>query len=221
MYKYLIPFIFCIIFSLALKAQPSLTFATGIAADINSANTNETFSHIPFTLIWKPSSRPKSSFFFKIDYAIPVSGNNVGDAYTLNPSLPAMVTLPETVRPYLFTVSLGLHIHLYTSENKSIFFLDILPVGICSQNFKVTYKNYDKVNYEVLNPDVDLKNSGYVAAIGVEYLMHMSNNNSLAIMLHAQSPLAAGIGDYDMTYRYVAPLQLTVGYNFFYNKKRK
>jgi hypothetical protein len=207
-----------------LKAQPSLTFATGISINTNAGSTSETFNHIPITLQWKPSASPQSPFFIKLDYDLPISGSSTGYAYTLNPSLPQEVTLQENVRPYIFTASIGFHIHLYTAKNKNVLYLDLLPFGICNQNFKVNYKNYDKTNYNILNPDINLNKTNYVASIGATYripLQKLKDGNNLLVMLHLQSPLAAGTGAYPLSYKYVAPLELTVGYNFYYNKKRK
>jgi len=209
---------------IALEAQSSLIFAAGISTNTNDGNTSETFNHIPFTLLWKPSSSLVSPFFIKLDYDFPISGAGTGNAYTLNPSLPQEVTLQETVRPYIFTASIGFHIHLFTAKNKNALYLDLLPFGICNQDFKVSYKNYDKTNYDILNPDINLNRTNYVASIGATYsisLQKIRDGDNLLIMLHLQSPLVAGTGAYPLSYRYVAPLELTVGYNFYYNKNRR
>jgi hypothetical protein len=224
MLRYTALIILSTLFAIILKAQPSLTFATGISTNTNTGSTSETFNHVPFTLQWKPFSSPTSPFFIKLDYDLPISGYGTGYAYTLNPSLPQEVTLQETVRPYIFTASIGFHIHLFAAENKNVLYLDLLPFGICSQNFKVSYKNYDKTNYDILNPDINLNRTNYVASIGATYsisLQKIRDGNNLLIMLHLQSPLAAGTGAYPLSYRYVAPLELTVGYNFYYNKNRR
>ncbi len=84
------------------------------------------------------------------------------------------------------------------------------------QHFTVTYRNYDKANYKVLNPDVDKFFSGVYASIAPVYNFHRAKRD-LFIMLRLQSPVLVGAGDrYDLSYRQAAPMQLTFGYKLFY-----
>jgi len=160
-----------------------------------------------------------------VDYDIPVSGETTANAYTLNPSLPAEMALQEDIRPYIFTISLGWRVYLFSTKNKNSFYLDLLPISICNQDFKVSYKNYDKTNYDILNPDVNLNNTGLVMSGGVVYkVLLKKNKDNLVVMLHAQTPLIqlhlSSPSSYSLSYANVAPLQLTVGYNFDYNRKK-
>jgi hypothetical protein len=153
----------------------------------------------------------------EFDYDIPLSDKSSGDAYTLNPTLPGKVTLMENIRPYLFTVSVGFRIPVNTGKTHNNFYLHFFPIGLCNQKFKVVYKNYDKENYEVLNPDVSTSETGVVMSMAAVYNFHKTKQDMI-LMLHLQTPLFKKKGDYLLSYKYIAPLQLTFGYLFYYNK---
>jgi hypothetical protein len=214
---FLISLAFLISISFSIHAQSSLSLSTGVSVDMN--NTNQSFYHIPISFQWKPSSREKAPFFLEFDYDVPLTTKSKGNAYTLNPSLPSEVMLQESIRAYIFTASIGFRIHLYSTKKNNSFYLNLLPLGISNQNYKVTYKNYDKENYEVLNPDVNLNMGGLVMSMAAVYYFH-KRKQDMQIMLHAQTPLLRIIDDYPMSYKSIAPLQLTFGYNFYYNKRK-
>jgi len=215
------PFLFISIifisFSFATHAQSSFSLSTGISSDLN--NVHHSFYHIPFSLQWKPSPRKRAAFFVEFDYDFPFTTKSTGQAYTLNPSLPKEVTLQETIRPYIFSVSIGFRIHLYTNKRNNSFYLNLLPFGISTQNFKINYKNFDKENYEILNPDINMNRGGIVSSIAAVYNFHKTKQD-MKLMLHVQSPPLEGTGKYPLSFRFVAPLQLTFGYNFYYNKRK-
>lgn len=209
-------FIFFTLFSVGVNAQSFVSLSTGVSADINKPN--KSFYHIPVSLQWKPFKFNRSPLFFEFDYDIPLSCKSTGNAYTLNPSLPAEVTLGENIHPYLFTISMGFRIHLYTDKRNNSFYLSPL-IGLCSQKFIVDYKNYDKANYEILNPDVDLNKGGFVVAIEAAYNFH-NRRQDMFLMIKIQAPPLQTTGDYPLSFKYIAPLQLTYGYKLFYNKKK-
>ena len=210
-------FIICLAFSSALHAQSFLSFSTGISKDLNNENHN--FYHIPVTLQWKPFPGKRSPLFFELEYDIPFIAKGIGDAYTLNPSLPEEVTLPETIRASMFTVSMGFRIHIFTDKQNNSFYLKLTPLGINYQNFKVSYKKFDKENYEILNADDNLNRGGLVTSMEAEYNFHKTKQD-MVLRLHIQTPPFRSIGDYPLSYRFIAPLQLTFGYNLFYNKRK-
>ena len=215
--QFLSVFIIFLSLSSKVQAQSFLSLSTGISTDLNNPNHN--FYHIPFTLQWKPSARKRAPFFLEFNYNIPFTSKSTGDAYTLNPSLPEKVTLQENIKPAIFTMNIGFRIHLYTNKKSNSFYLNLLPFGICIQNFSIDYKNYDKQNYEVLNPDVNLNSGGIVESIEAAYFFHKTKQD-MVIMLHLQTPPLKSRGDYPLSYKFVAPLQLTFGYNLFYNKRK-
>ena len=209
--------LFFVLFSLGVNAQSYVSLSTGISKDVN--NTQKSFYHIPVSLQWNPFKNKKSTVFFEFDYNIPFTNNKgTGNAYTLNPSLPEEVTLQENIRSYIFTASIGFRIHLYTTKKNNSFYLNLL-MGLSAQNFIVDYKNYDKADYEVLNPDANLNNGGFIVAMEATYNFHNRKQN-MFLMLHLQGPPVQSTGDYPLSYKYIAPLQLTYGYKLFYNKRK-
>ncbi|HSZ86245.1 MAG TPA: hypothetical protein VK787_09455 [Puia sp.] len=196
------------------NAQSFLNISSGISYDIN--NASKSFYHVPVSVQWKPSSNPRGAFFFELDEDIPFTTKSTGNAYTLNPFLPQEVTLQESIRGYIFAASIGFRVYLHKDKKLNSLYLNILPFGISTQSFKVNYKNYDDKNYEILNPDVNLKRTGVVVSMSAVYNFH----NNLMLMLHLQSPLIADKGDYPLSYRFIAPLQFSIGYNFYYNKRK-
>lgn len=208
---------FILIFNLItvkVTAQSSISLSTGISKDINNSVS---FYQFPFSVTWKPSKRKNAPLFLELDYLFPVGSKSKGEAFTLNPALPQKINLQEKIRPYIFTLSAGFRMHLFTTKTNNAFYLNIIPLGICSQNIKVSYKKYDKENYDILNPDVNSNESGLVMSLSPVYYFHKEKQDMM-ISLHLQTPLLKGNRDYALSYKYLAPLQLTYGYNFFYNK---
>jgi hypothetical protein len=169
-------------------------------------------------LIWKPLKDKNSPVFLELDYDLPLGSKSTGNAYTLNPALPQKVTLQEKIRPYVFTASVGFQIHVLTTKKNNAFFLNVVPLAFSQQTIKVSYKNYDTKNYEVLNPDVNSDAGGLVMSMAPVYYFHKAKQDMM-LMLHLQTPLLKRKRDYELSYKYIAPLQLTFGYNFYYNKK--
>ncbi len=198
--------------SVVTSGQSFISLSSGISRDINNTKP---FYHIPVSLQWKPFPKSSNPFLIEVDYDIPFKNNSLVNAYTSNPSLPQQVSLQENIRSYLFTVSAGLRIYLFSIDANNKFYFDFL-LGFCNQKFKVDYVNYDNANYEVLNPDVDSNNSGFVLSTSVVYNL----NHDFQIMLHAQTPLLIDREKYPVSYKFAAPLQLTFGYNFYYNKSK-
>lgn len=211
----LITLTLCILFADKINAQSAISFSTGISSDLN--NSNKTFYHIPVSLQWAPFSDPKNPILFEFDYGIPLINKKNANAYTLNPSLPEEVTLQQNTHAVFYTASVGVNVYLFSIQQKSSFYLNLMA-GFCHQNIKVIYKNYDNANYEVLNPDVDLKKDGMVLSMAVSY--YFNKSKEAFVRIHIQSPLIRKPSDYTLSYKYMAPTQLTFVYNFFYNKKK-
>ncbi|MEP7253596.1 MAG: hypothetical protein ABI683_14490 [Ginsengibacter sp.] len=194
-------------------AQSSITFATGGSIDLNNT---QPFYHIPVSLQWKPFPGSQNPFMVEINYYIPFKRTGSGLAYSANPALPQQVNLKETISPYLLAISAGGSFYLFTTKQGNKFFLNLL-LGYCNQNFKVMYLNYDKANYEVLNPDVNKNKCSFVFSFAGVYNFHLLQRD-LQLKLNLQTPLLLSIGRYPLSYKFVAPLSLTFGYNLYYNK---
>lgn len=213
MTRFLIINIIFVLSSASADAQSFLSISTGISTDLNQ--NRKSFYHIPVSLQWKPFSSPNEPFLLELNYSFPLTAKGSGNAYTLNPQLPESVTLTETIQPWMFTISLGFQIRLLSKKNNTVY-LDLFPLGICKQNFKIHYKNYDKENYEVLNPDLNRTVGGYVTSMAAVY----NFNRYMIATLHLQTPTFTKKDDYPLAYKPIAPLQLTFGYKFYYKKRK-
>jgi hypothetical protein len=216
---FLIILSFLFLFSFSVSAQSSLSVSTGVLKDLNNANYS--FYGIPVSVQWKPSKKEKATFFLEADYDFVFPAKGFGNAYTLNPSMPEEVSLQKNICASLFTFSLGFRIHLYTNRKNNTFYLNLLPVAISVQHFKVRYNNYDKENYEVMNSDVNTDATGFVGSLAAVYNFHNGQQRQF-LMFHIQTPPGfAKRDDYPLSYKSIAPLQLTFGYHFYYNKQKE
>lgn len=216
-YSFFFALCVCIFSSDDINAQSFISLSTGVSMDLN--NSNPSFYHVPITLQWKPFKQNHSPFFLEFGYDIPITAKGTGNAFTLNPDLPKELTLEESTRASIFTASIGFRIHVYTNKNNNSFYVNLLPFGFCVQDFVVNYKKYDKENYEVLNPDINLNSGGLVVSMEAAYYFH-KRKQDMVIMLRLQAPPFQSTGDYPLSYKFVAPLQLTFGYNLYYNKRK-
>jgi hypothetical protein len=218
MIRLLTLFILGTVLSITAYAQSSaVSLSTGISYDVSNAG-NYNFFHIPVSAEWSaPIIKENLWFLFKFTYSIPVGGEGADEAYTLNPALPGSVAVQKSIHSSLVLGSIGLRTYFKPNKKNGRFFIDFLPAGIYSQNFTVRYKNYDKTNYDIINPDVGTNISALAVALSVGYSIPVKSHNDLLIELNASTPLSfsRGLNDdgYDLSYKRAAPLQLTIGYN--------
>lgn len=206
--------LFITFFGFQTNAQSFIALSSGISTDLNNVKP---FYTIPVTLRWEPFKR--SAFFLEASSGIGFTQTSDADAYTPDPQLAEHLVLTEAIKLNTFSVGTGGAIVLYTNKKNNRFTLN-LSVGICSEKFVVVYKNYDKANYEVLNPDVSENLSGLYAATAVVYNFHKMKQD-MFVMLQVQSPSSATKPErfYPLSYNKTAALQLTFGYKLIYSKQ--
>jgi hypothetical protein len=214
-------FICSTILSFTAYAQYSVSLSTGISYDIKNAG-NYNFFHLPVSLEWSaPMANEHLCFLFKSTYSIAVGGEGADEAYTLNPALPGMVYVQKSIHSSLFLCSIGLRTYFKPNKKKGRFFIDLFPLGLYTQNFLVKYKNYDKTNYDIINPDVGVSYSALAIASSVGYSIPVKKND-LLIEFNANAPVSSNSflssNGYALSYNSAAPLELTVGYNLNYGK---
>ncbi len=195
-----------------IKAQSFIALSSGISTDLNNKNP---FYSVPVTFRLEPFRH--SSFFIEAIQGIGFNRLSKADAYTANPDLAEHVVLNEEVKNSSFSMGIGAAIVLYTNKKNNQITLN-LSTGICSEHYNVNFRNYDKANYEVLNPDVNEYISGLYASIAAVYNFH-KRKRDLFIMLRLQSPSSAWFGRYQVSFFKAAPMQLTFGYKLFTSKK--
>ena len=201
------------LFSFQANAQSFIAVSTGISTDLSNPKP---FYMIPVTLRWEPGKH--SGFFIEAIQGICFTKLTKANAYTAISQLPEHGELTEAINLNNFSIGIGGAIVLYTNKKNNRFTLN-LSTGICAEQFKVRYRNYDTANYEVLNPDVNTRFSGLYASVAAIYNFH-KRKQDLFIMLRVQSTSSAsGPDHYSLSFYKTAPLQLTFGYKLFYNKK--
>jgi hypothetical protein len=197
-------FIFC---------QNGLGFSSGLSVDLNNQGR---FRQVPFSLTWIPKQSKKILFIMKADVALPLISKSYDSAYTTSSGLPPAVSVQKNITNHWYSLSLGWRILFKgRSENKQ-FFIDLCPLGVGQQKFRVVYKKYDNSDYEIINPDVGLDRTGLVASLGAGY-----NLKNLFLQIQAQTPPLATGKRYRLSYKLNAPLLLAAGYFFALHKSRK
>ncbi|MFS8083012.1 MAG: hypothetical protein ACMG51_06140 [Ginsengibacter sp.] len=202
-----------ILFSFQTNAQALIAFSTGISTDLNNVKP---FYMIPLSIRIEPFKR--SSFFVEVIQGFGFNKLSKADAYTTNPQLPEHLVLTEVIKSTSFSMGIGWVIKIYTDKKNNRFALN-LSAGGSDENFRINYKNYDKVNYEVLNPDVSTKFSGVYAAIAAVYNFHKGKQD-MFINLRLQTPLSGRprADTYVLSFYPTAPIELTYGYKLFSKK---
>jgi hypothetical protein len=199
-------------FASQVNAQSFIALSTGMSID---QNNDKPFYSVPITFRLEPFRH--SSFFIEAIQGIGFNRLSKADAYSANPGLAEHLVLTEAVKNNSFSMGIGAAIVLYTNKKNNQITLN-LSTGICSEHYTINYRNYDKANYEVLNPDINENISGLYASMAAVYTFHKSKRN-MFFMLRLQSPSSAGFGSYKISFNKAAPLQLTYGYKFFTSKK--
>ncbi len=205
-------FLIITFFTSHINAQSFIALSSGISTDLSN---KKPFYTIPITFRLEPCKH--SAFFIEGTQSIGFNRLSHADAYTANGDLSEHVVLTETIKQTSFSMGIGGAIVLYTNKKNNQITLNI-STGISSEHYTVNFRNYDKVNYEVLNPDVTSYISGLYISIAGVYNFH-KRKRDMFIMLRLQSPSSAGFGRYKLSFFKAAPMQLTFGYKLFTSKK--
>src|SRR5665213_375575 len=153
-------------FSFQANAQSLIAVSTGISTDLSNPKP---FYMIPVTLRWEPGKH--SGFFIEAIQGICFTRLTEANAYTAISQLPEHVELTEAINLNNLSIGIGGAIILYTNKKNNRFTLN-LSTGICTEQFKIKYRNYETANYEVLNPDVNTRFSGLYASVAGIYNFH-------------------------------------------------
>jgi hypothetical protein len=196
------------------SGQSRIGLSTGLAIDLNNSGR---FKQIPLSFYWLPGKPNTSTFILKADLSFPIGGGGKDSAFTLATGLPPAIAVEKTTRNKSWAILIGYRFVFKTSLDKNRFFIDFLPIGISQQSFKISYKNYNSNEYEVINPDEDLKRAGWVGCFGVGYTI-----GNLVLQVQTQTPIiAVKTQDYAVSYHSAAPLSLTIGYLVTISKHKK
>jgi hypothetical protein len=203
MMKIFLLYIFFLILPFVILGQRTLGISSGISIDINN---NGKFKQVPLSVEWIPGKSKKGAFIIQTTFAVPLNNKSYDSAYTIGSGLPPAVAIEKDIKNFWFSGSIGVRFLIPTGATND-FVIDFFPLGVSQQIFKITYKNYNNTDYEVINPDVNLNRWGYVCSLGIGYI-----RDNFIGKINFQTPLAASEGRYKLSYRLNAPLQITIGY---------
>ena len=201
------------IYAIPSFGQARLGFSTGFSIDINNGSR---FQNIPLSVQWLPAKKGNGSFLLKADVGIPLTRRESDSAYTLSAGLPSAIAVEKRLKSHLLTLGVGYRFRVAAKTNGNHYFIDVLPLGLSSQQFKPAYVNFDKTAYDILNPDVELNRTGFVFGCGLGY-----QQSNFVAQVHVQTPPTASKGRYQLSHKLNAPLQLSVGYLLPLRKSRK
>lgn len=165
MYRGLLCISLFFLIQFSLSAQSRFGVSTGFALDINNQGR---FKHIPLSIQWLAGEPDRGQFMVHIEGNIPLIHKSSDSAYTLQAGLAPAIAVPKEIRSNVFYVAMGYRFYFFPNAETKVF-LDVLPIGYSVQRFRVRYKNYNDNQYEILNPDVNLRSSGLTAGIGLGY----------------------------------------------------
>lgn len=203
----------CLILAFTTAAQSTFTVATGISIDVNNRGK---FQQIPLSLHLEPNPGKKGAFLIKFDAGLPLSRISYDSAFTANTGLPPSKQVEKRIGNFWFSISGGYRFYLKRFDADKRIFLDLLVLGYGYQHFGVTYSNKGDKDYEVIDPDITIGRTGILGALGLGYV-----SGKFSGQVHIQSPISAGTGRYEMSYKLNAPLSITVGYRLFSKSKTK
>lgn len=181
-----------------------LGLSTGISIDANNHGRNK---QVPLSLQWIPQQWTNVAIVARLDAALPLGYSREVTAYTLQSGLSPSAPVRETIRNSWMALSIGARLSFPLRNNGRYLFADFIPAGIGTQRFKVNFKNYNRDDYEILNPDTDQKKTGVFVGAGFGFVI-----SNFVAQVHAYTPLLASKDDYKLSYKFNAPISVTIGY---------
>lgn len=198
-----------------LHGQAPLSVSTGLAFDVNNQGR---FQHIPLSIQWMTTEHRRTNFLVKLDLNLPFSKRGLDSAFTTQVGQTPGIQVEKSIVNTIASVGIGLR-YMITNQDENTLFLDIIPVGYMSQRIRVQYVDYNPNLYEVRDPDINQRYSGFFASAGLTY-----QRNRWLFQLHIQtSPLdlVNDLKEYKNSFAQAALFQIMVGKTFSLSKKSK
>ncbi len=202
--------LFLLFLSLPGKSQ-SVSLATGLGLDAN--NPGKTMAFIPVEARWQPIADILLSLTINYDRGLGMTKN--AEAFTLNPDLPGKVILKEKSNTNIVTIGANIDIKLFNTSSTDELLLTVMPLAYSFHDTKVSFRDFDKENYTILNEDINASKSGLVSAFGLRYLFRKDK----FIALNIQTPLLRNKPT-GADFKYAAPVRLMFGYRYNYKKSK-
>jgi hypothetical protein len=144
------------------------------------------------------------------------TGNDI--AYTPDPSLPLSASTGYETRWYSCAVSLVHRFRLISWADKNAISL-FVKAGFAYHSISVSYDNYNRDKYTVLDPHRSLKKTGPFAGGGIQYKYEL-NKGSVFVQTEFASPvLVKNLHNYN--YKLPALFAINIGYVVAFKKRKK
>lgn len=212
------PSIFALLFlvPLLLRSQDALEPYIGCSIDLAD---KQSFGQLNIGLQYPVISDRVYQMLIRVQAGIPLNrqtGNDV--AYTSDPLLPLNVATGYKAGWYSAGFIIGNRFRLISWADKNTI-SPFVNAGIIYQKIAVSYDNYDREKYTVLNPHRSLKKTRLCIGSGIQYKRDLGNG---AVFLQTEflfSPVVNHLNNYN--YQLPVPLSINAGYVIKFKKRGK
>ena len=159
---------------------------------------------------WVLLNKKKKPFFLKAMISLPIADKSLDTAYTTNINLPLIQQVQKTIKPYGFLLTIGKRVIIQPSGRYNKFSF-IFSGGIAYQYLKVE-NNYDRKNYELLNPDKTKSRFGGLVAFQMEYMRILKNGRIFIQTGISSSPISKRKASQN-SFKFLVPIDFNIGYS--------
>jgi len=202
-----------ILFFCKCDAQFYIEPVIGYQRDVNKGSRLQQINSA-INLSWKAGRTLE--VILQLQRSWPIAYRSSDAAFTTNPALPVSADAKKSISPSALSLLVGQRLKLAgRASNNSLFFTCYL--GVSNQQIKVDY-SYDKTNYTILNPDKTLKETGFYASGGIEYMRNYKTGRIFTQLL------IGGFVHEDINYpnsfNFLVPFSFNVGYSIPISKNK-
>ena len=207
MRKYLYLKIIVLIISIPASAQKYIEPIVGYQV---SPKENYIFSQLNAGVQWVLLTKKRKPFFLKIMASLPIANRSLDTAYTTNITFPVLSQVKKVIKPLGFEMSIGKRFIIPPTGkyNKCSF---ILLAGIAYQRLQVE-NNFDKKNYELLNPDRTISRFGGLVCFQFEYMRILKNGRLFIQTGISSSPISKRKSNQN-SFKFLVPIAFNLGYS--------
>ncbi len=155
----------------------------------------------------------------QINIGLPIPLKGYDSSFSLNPSVPFYSRADKNLKIFSSSATFFQNIKLvsFTSKDKLSFQFNI---GVTYQKLTINYE-YDKANYVILNPDIDIQKTGIYFGFGLHYLYELQKGR-IFLQGGVSFPPLVKKNNYPTVYKGLLNPVIAVGYSIkFQNKLSK
>lgn len=175
-----------------------------------SPKENYIFSQLNAGVQWVLLNKKKKPFFLKITASLPIADKSLDSAYTTNINLPVINQVQKIIKPFGFELSIGKRLIIPPTGkyNKCSF---IFSAGIAYQRLQVE-NNFDRKNYDLLNPDITISRFGGLVGFQFEYMRILKNGRLFLQTGITSSPISKRKSNQN-SFKFLVPIAFNLGYS--------